>query len=164
MSLQNKRLLLNHKKTPGFLASGGEKFNPLSVTRLDHAELLCNKVLLKYKRDRESFWHRHEKGAERVPPLLQRVFPNQGSNPGLHWRQILYCLSHQGSPIYICFRNIFYFMSIFLIQRLLCPWNFPGKNTGVGRHPSPRALPNPGIKPKSLALQADSLQSEPPGK
>ena len=28
---------------------------------------LCNKVLLKYKGDRESFWHRHQKGAERVP-------------------------------------------------------------------------------------------------
>ena len=32
------------------------------------SELLCNKVLLKYKGDRESFWHRHQKGAERVPP------------------------------------------------------------------------------------------------
>ena len=31
--------------------------------------------------------------------LLQRIFPTQGSNPGLpHCRQILYCLSHQGSP------------------------------------------------------------------
>ena len=29
---------------------------------------LCNKVLLKYKGNRESFWHRHQKGAERVPP------------------------------------------------------------------------------------------------
>ena len=29
---------------------------------------LCNKVLLKYKRDRESFWLRHQKGAERLPP------------------------------------------------------------------------------------------------
>ena len=28
---------------------------------------VCNKVLLKYKRDRESFWHRYQKGAERVP-------------------------------------------------------------------------------------------------
>ena len=28
----------------------------------------CNKVLLKYKGDRESFWHRHQKGAERAPP------------------------------------------------------------------------------------------------
>ena len=31
--------------------------------------------------------------------LLQEVFPTQGSNPGLqHCRQILYHLSHQGSP------------------------------------------------------------------
>ena len=30
--------------------------------------------------------------------------------------------------------------------------------------PSPGNLPNPGIKPRSLALQADSLPSEPPGK
>ena len=31
--------------------------------------------------------------------LFQGVFPNQGSNPGLlHWRQILYHLSHQGGP------------------------------------------------------------------
>ena len=31
--------------------------------------------------------------------LLQRIFPAQGSNPGLpHCRQILYQLSHQGSP------------------------------------------------------------------
>ena len=31
--------------------------------------------------------------------LLQGIFPTQGSNPGLpHCRQILYCLSYQGSP------------------------------------------------------------------
>ena len=31
--------------------------------------------------------------------LLQRIFSTQGSNPGLpHCRQILYQLSHQGSP------------------------------------------------------------------
>ena len=31
--------------------------------------------------------------------LLQRILPTQGSNPGLpHCRQILYPLSHQGSP------------------------------------------------------------------
>ena len=42
--------------------------------------------------------------------------------------------------------------------RLLCPWNFPGKNTGVGNKlPSPGDLPNQGIKPVSSALQADSL-------
>ena len=30
--------------------------------------------------------------------------------------------------------------------------------------PSPGDLPNPGIKPRSSALQADSLLAEPPGK
>ena len=31
--------------------------------------------------------------------LLQGIFPTQGLTPGLlHGRQILYCLSHQGSP------------------------------------------------------------------
>ena len=51
----SERLLLNHATTPGSLASGGEEFNPGPETRLDHSELLCNKVLLKYKGDRESF-------------------------------------------------------------------------------------------------------------
>ena len=50
----DERLLLN-EKTLGFLASGGEEFNPGPEMRLDHSELLCNKVLLKYKGDRESF-------------------------------------------------------------------------------------------------------------
>ena len=34
----------------------------------DRSEILCNKVFSKYKRDRENFWHRHQKGAERVSP------------------------------------------------------------------------------------------------
>ena len=66
--LSTERLLLNHANTPGFLAPGGEEFNLGPETRLDRSELLSNKVLLKYKGDRESFWHRHQKGAERVPP------------------------------------------------------------------------------------------------
>ena len=48
-----ERLLLNHTKTPGFLAPRGE-FNPGQETRLDRSELLCNKVLLKYKGDKAS--------------------------------------------------------------------------------------------------------------
>ena len=33
--------------------------------------------------------------------LLQGIFPTQGSNPGLsQCRQTLYCLTHQGSPIF----------------------------------------------------------------
>ena len=50
----NERLLLN-EKTPGFLAPRGEEFNLGPETRLDCSELLCNKVLLKYKGDKESF-------------------------------------------------------------------------------------------------------------
>ena len=47
--------------------------------------------------------------------------------------------------------------------RLLCPWDSPGKNTGVGMlpFPSPGDLLNLGIKFRSPALQADSLPSEP---
>ena len=46
--------------------------------------------------------------------------------------------------------------------RLLCPWDSPGKSTGVGLpFPSPGDLPDPGIKPRSPALQADSLPTEP---
>ena len=39
--------------------------------------------------------------------LLQGFFPTQGSNPGLpHLRQILYQLSHKGSPtIYVAYVN-----------------------------------------------------------
>ena len=57
--------------------------------------------------------------------------------------------------------------------RLLCPWDPPGKNTGVGCHlllqgifptqglsPSPADLPDPRIEPGSPALQADSLPAE----
>ena len=46
------------------------------------------------------------------------------------------------------------------VARLLCPWNSPGKNTGVGCHALLGNLPNPGIKPVSPAapaIQVDSL-------
>ena len=49
MRPQDESLLQTHEKTQGFLASGGEEFNPGPETRLDHTELLCNEVLLKYK-------------------------------------------------------------------------------------------------------------------
>ena len=49
-------------------------------------------------------------------------------------------------------------------SQALYPWDFPGKNTGVGgewQFPFPGDLPDPGIEPSSVALQADSLPSEP---
>ena len=49
--------------------------------------------------------------------------------------------------------------------RLLYPWNFAGKNTGVGYHSFLWGnLPNPGIEPRPPVLQADSLPSKPQGK
>ena len=44
------------------------------------------------------------------------------------------------------------------------PWDFPGQKTGGGKPvPSPGDLPNPGIEPRSPALQVDSLPAELPG-
>ena len=49
--------------------------------------------------------------------------------------------------------------------RTLCPWNSPGKKTGVGSHSLLQGIfPTPGIKRRSPTLQVDSLPSEPPGK
>ena len=49
--------------------------------------------------------------------------------------------------------------------RLLCPWGFSRQEDWSGLPcPAPGDLPNPGNKPRSSALQADSLLSEPPGK
>ena len=50
-------------------------------------------------------------------------------------------------------------------QGLYSPWNSPGQNTGVGSLSLLQGnLPNPGIEPRSPALQADSLPAEPQGK
>ena len=49
-----------------------------------------------------------------------------------------------------------------LPTRLLRPWHFPGKS-GLP-FPSPGDLSDPRIEPRSPALQADTLPSEPPGK
>ena len=59
------------------------------------------------------------------------------------------------------------------VQLSATPWTVtPGSlSMGFSRqvcwsewsYPSPGDLPNPGIKPQSLVLQADSLLSEPPG-
>ena len=63
--------------------------------------------------------------------------PNPGINPGLlHCKWILYQLSHKRSP------RILEWVAVTF----------------------PRGFPNPGIEPRSLALQADSLPSELPGK
>ena len=45
-----------------------------------------------------------------------------------------------------------------------CPWDFPGKNTGVDSLSLLQGdLLDPGIKPRFPALQVDSLPAEPQG-
>ena len=69
--------------------------------------------------------------------LLQGIFPTQRSNSGLlHSRQILYQLSHKGSPGIL----------------------------GWVAYPFSSGLPNPGIELGSPALQADPLPTELSGK
>ena len=71
--------------------------------------------------------------------ILQGIFPIQGLNPdfpAFHCRQILYCLSQQGSP------------------RIL-EWV---------AYPFSRGSSQPGIELRSPALQVDSLPAELPGK
>ena len=49
--------------------------------------------------------------------------------------------------------------------RLLCPWDFSRQEYWSGLpFPSPGDLADPGIEPRSPALQVDFLPAEPPGK
>ena len=81
---------------------------------------------------------------------------------------LFHCINQRFYTKSVCqlFSHVQHFRSHGLqLTKLLCPWNLPGKNTVVGYHtPSPEYLPTRRIKPGSLALQADSLPSEPPGK
>ena len=46
------------------------------------------------------------------------------------------------------------------LTRLLCPWDFSGKNTGLGVISFSRESPQPGLEPKppvTPALQVDSF-------
>ena len=65
--------------------------------------------------------------------------------------------------------------SLGCVQLFVTPWTVAHQaplSIGFSRQeywsglpfPSPGGLPNPGIEPRSPALQADALTSEPPGK
>ena len=116
--------------------------------------------------------------------LLQGIFPVQGSNPGLrYYRQILYQLGHQGSLYilyYTKFKNIPTLKVKVLITQL-CPtlrnlMDCSPPGSSVHRILQVRTLewgsqsllqgifPFQGLNLGLLALWADSLPSEPPGK
>ena len=61
---------------------------------------------------RQEYWNR-------LPFLLQGILLTQGSNSGLpHCRQILYFLSHQGSPTF----STYYMKMMILPQQLPCSY------------------------------------------
>ena len=65
-----------------------------SLSRSDSATpwAVAHQAPVSMEFSRQEYWS----GLPCPPP---GVFPTQGSNPGIpHCRQILYCLSHQGSP------------------------------------------------------------------
>ena len=70
--------------------------------------------------------------------LLQGIFPTQGSNLGLlHCRQILYHLSHQGSPViaenggrnHFLYREIFATYCVFTLEITMPLLHFNEVNT-----------------------------------
>ena len=54
---------------------------------------------------------------EWVDTLLQGIFPTQGSNTNLlNFRQILYQLSHQGSPNYVLYSMVLWYSKYLTIK------------------------------------------------
>ena len=110
--------------------------------------------------------------------LLQETFLTQGLNPGLpHCRQMLYCLSHQGSPLAEEVNGGTDWESSIVIYTLgkcaqSCPplcgpmdCRFPGSSVhGISQEgileqlpfPTPGDLPDPGIQPMSLVSPASA--------
>ena len=103
-------------------------------------------------------------------PLLLGIFLTQGSNSGLlHCKQILYYLSYHRKSIisFSQFSSVTQSCPTLWIRACQTPLSmgFPRKEYWSGfLFPSPGDLPDPGIEPRSPALQAVALPSEPPGK
>ena len=103
-----------------FFTSGGQIIGasvsasvfPMISFRIDWFDLLTVQGTLK------SFFQHHSSPGHNTGvgslSLLQGNFSSQGSNPGLpHCRQILYQLSHKGSPhLSLCTYNIYIFVII----------------------------------------------------
>ena len=77
--------------------------------------------------------------------FLQGIFPTQGSNPGLlHCRQIIYQLSHQGSPVLaVCCRSnrkLSFPWSCFLPSPRFCPGSVMVLSMAPGTGAGPASL------------------------
>ena len=95
------------------------------------------------------------------------IFLIQGLNLGfLHYRWILYSLSHQGRPCDVSVTH----RTHSVVSDSLRPTDHIVHGILQARilewvaFPFSRGSSNPGIEPKSFTLQADGLPSQPPGK
>ena len=71
--------------------------------------------------------------------FLLQIFPTKGGNPGLlHCRQILYCLSHQRSPIFIGHCYFHLFMFYFWLRWVFVPLLGPSLGAASGGYSSLR--------------------------
>ena len=83
-----------------------------------------------------------------------------------HWLSVLHMIMYLFPRALLCLVAQSYLTLCHPMDcRHLCLWGFSRQESFSGLPcPLPRDLPNPGIKPRSPTLQADSLPSEPPGK
>ena len=56
----------------GFVISEEEDLASGSGTRPNHSELLCDSFIT-VEKDRENFWHRHQKGVESAPLIALAI-------------------------------------------------------------------------------------------
>ena len=112
--------------------------------------------------------------------LLRNLYAGQeatvriGLVPTMDWYQVRKGV-HQGCILSPCLKVKVKVKSFSRVRLFAAPWTVAyqaAPSMGFSRqeywsgfpYPSPGDLLNPGIKPRSPALQADALPSEPPGK
>ena len=91
--------------------------------------------------------------------------------PQTLFNMFLYVLTHLMFTIVLQWQQLFFFFkSLSRVRFFATPWTVQSLEFSRPEYwsgqpfPSPGDLPNPGIKPLSPALQADSLPAEPQGK
>ena len=114
---------------------------------------------------KQILYHLRHQGSPRKVEWFTYTFSRDLSHPGIEQASPALqadCLSSElpGKPV-----KVKVFVSPWtLTTRRLHLWNSPGKNTGVGSHSVLQEIFPTRIEPRSAALLADSLPSEPQGK
>ena len=135
-------------------------FSSLPVsTYLDSFYCSSRSSTPKWKEEEES-----SRSSDSIPSLLSVLFSSLRVSKVLsfllQWIRILFCLISKSESVrclVLC-----NFLRPHGPTRLLCPWDSPSKNTGVGCQSLLQGSSQPRHQTWSPTLQADSLLSEPP--